>query len=52
MADMQHLRADIPWCREVLDSHRGYPTILVSHDIMYAVHNGKVNEPKLSENGA
>lgn len=36
MADMKHLRQDMAWCKEMLELHRTLPTVLVSHDILYA----------------
>lgn len=36
MADMKHLRDDLAWCKDVLERHRPLPTVLVSHDMLYA----------------
>ncbi|MFE4711987.1 LamG-like jellyroll fold domain-containing protein [Paenibacillus sp. NPDC056722] len=51
MVDMEHLEKDMDWCRDILESHRNYPTILVSHDIMYTTRHRAMNLPELSENG-
>jgi len=52
MVDMQHLREDVSWCKEVLNRYRHHPTILVSHDILYMIQHDGINEPHESENGA
>ncbi len=52
MADMKHLLHDMDWCKGVLDKHRHLPTILVSHDILYADRDGDGRRiPQHSENG-
>ncbi|MCU6708245.1 metallophosphoesterase [Paenibacillus sp. J5C_2022] len=51
MVDMKHLRQDLGWCREVLREHEGLPTILVSHDLIYASQQGAQRKPHQSANG-
>ncbi|MCE5171867.1 metallophosphoesterase [Paenibacillus profundus] len=51
MVDMKHLLHDMSWCKGVLGQHRHLPTILVSHDILYAERDGERRIPHDSENG-
>ncbi|MFF2479745.1 LamG-like jellyroll fold domain-containing protein [Paenibacillus sp. NPDC058071] len=52
MVDMQNVHMDVAWCKEILIKHANYPTILVSHDMMYMLADGETNVPYQSENGA
>ncbi|TVY03099.1 LamG-like jellyroll fold domain-containing protein [Cohnella terricola] len=51
MADMQYLLQDMAWCKAVLEEHRQMPTIIVSHDILYATKDGERRTSHESENG-
>ncbi|MFF2093953.1 LamG-like jellyroll fold domain-containing protein [Paenibacillus sp. NPDC058174] len=52
MVDMQNVRVDLAWCKEILSKYAQYPTILVSHDLIYMLSHGDTNIPYESENGA
>ncbi|CAM4514044.1 hypothetical protein FHS16_006025 [Paenibacillus endophyticus] len=52
LVDMKNLHEDAAWCKEILNKYANYPTILVSHDLIYMLPDGETNVPHQSENGA
>ncbi|BBI30856.1 LamG-like jellyroll fold domain-containing protein [Cohnella abietis] len=51
MVDMQYLLQDMAWCKAVLEEHPNIPTIIVSHDILYATKEEERRIVHESENG-